>query len=137
MQVTRAADYAIRVIIHLAGMPVGSWASHTQLAEAAECPPQFLSKVLQRLTRAGLVVSHRGNAGGFELPAARRKATLLDVVEAIEGPIHLNSCLDQCTPCSRLNWCPAHTVWDAAQSSLRSILSSAVIDELARETKWS
>ena len=143
MQLTRAADYGVRVMIHLAGMPPGTWASHTQLAEAASCPPQFLSKVLQRLTRAGLVVSHRGNAGGFELPEARRRATLLEIVEAIEGPIQLNVCLDPGESCRRAGWCPAHSVWAQAQLELRKVLNAAVIEELARripappqESKW-
>src|ERR1035441_1838019 len=77
----RAADYAVRVMIHLAGMPVGSRASRAELASAAECPEQFLSKVLQNLTRAGLVISHRGNTGGFELPRMHHNASILDVVE--------------------------------------------------------
>src|ERR1039457_4791992 len=90
MQLTRAADYAVRVMIHLAGLPPDTRASRAELAVAAECPEQFLSKVLQSLTRARLVVSHRGNTGGFELPNIHRAATLLEVVEAIEGPIRLN-----------------------------------------------
>ena len=75
MQLTRAADYAVRVMIHLAKLEPGARASRGELAVAAECPEQFLAKVLQSLTHAGLVVSHRGNTGGFEIPASRR-ATL-------------------------------------------------------------
>src|ERR1035438_846468 len=93
MQLTRAADYAVRVMIHMAGLPPGTRASRSELAEAVECPEQFLSKVLQSLTRGGLVASHRGNTGGFELPDTHRAATLLEVVEAIEGRIRLNVCL--------------------------------------------
>jgi Rrf2 family protein len=101
MQLTRAADYAVRVMIHLAGLPPGTRASRGELARAAECPEQFLSKVLQSLTRAGLVISHRGNTGGFELPEARRGATILNVVQAIEGPVRLNLCLTSDHACSR------------------------------------
>src|SRR6478672_11530361 len=93
MQLTRAADYAVRVMIHMAGLPPGTRTSRTELANAARCPEQFLSKVLQDLTRAGLVLSHRGNTGGFELPLIRHGASVLEVVEAVEGPIRLNLCL--------------------------------------------
>ncbi len=55
MQLTRAADYAVRVMIHLAGLPPGTRVSRSELSAAAECPEQFLCKVLQNLTRAGLV----------------------------------------------------------------------------------
>ncbi len=131
MQLTRAADYAVRVMIHMAGLPPGTRASRSELAEAVECPEQFLSKVLQSLTRAGLVVSHRGNTGGFELPADRRAATLLEVVEALEGRIRLNLCLTSEHACTRQAWCPAHDVWVEAQESLVSVLQKATINDLA------
>ena len=131
MQLTRAADYAVRVMIHLAGLPPGMRASRGELARAAECPEQFLSKVLQSLTRAGLVISHRGNTGGFELPEAHRGATMLNVVQAIEGPVRLNLCLTSDHTCSRQGWCPAHSVWAEAQEALLGVLQSVSIDNLA------
>ena len=133
MQLTRAADYAVRVMIHLAGLPAGTRSSRVELAAAAECPEQFLAKVLQSLTRAGLVVSHRGNTGGFELPAARREATLLEVIEAIEGPLRLNLCLASDHACSRQAWCPAHCVWGEAQDAMTAVLRKATIGNLARQ----
>jgi Rrf2 family protein len=131
MQLTRAADYAVRVMIHLAGIPSGTRVSRADLAEAAECPEQFLSKVLQGLTRTGLVISHRGNTGGFELPPSHRTASLLDVVEAIEGPLRLNVCVGSDRSCERQEWCPAHLVWADAQSAMASVLKAATIDQLA------
>ena len=131
MQLTRAADYAVRVMIHLAGLPPGMRASRGELARAAECPEQFLSKVLQSLTRAGLVISHRGNTGGFELPEAHRGATMLNVVQAIEGPVRLNLCLASDHTCSRQEWCPAHDVWAQAQKAMLGVLQSVSIDNLA------
>jgi Rrf2 family protein len=132
MQLTRAADYAIRVMIHLAGLPHGTRASRGDLAYAAQCPDQFLSKVLQALTRAGLVTSHRGNTGGFELPESHSHASILEIVEAVEGPIHLNNCLGQSTSCERIEWCPAHTVWQEAQEAMTTVLRGSTIDDLAR-----
>ena len=131
MQLTRAADYAVRVMIHLAGQPPGTRASRTDLANEAGCPEQFLSKVLQNLTRAGLVISHRGNTGGFELPEMYREASLLAVVEAVEGPIRLNVCLTSANSCNRQNWCPAHPVWADAQEALVAVLQRATIGRLA------
>ena len=133
MQLTRAADYAVRVMIHLAGLPPETRASRAELAVAAECPEQFLSKVLQSLTRAGLVLSHRGNTGGFELPNMHRQATMLDVVEAIEGPMRLNMCLNADRACARQEWCPAHEVWVNAQAAVAQVLRSTSITELARK----
>jgi Rrf2 family protein len=133
MQLTRAADYAVRVMIHLAGLPPETRASRAELAVSAECPEQFLSKVLQSLTRAGLVLSHRGNTGGFELPNIHRAATLLEVVEAIEGPMKLNVCLNSDRSCTRQEWCPAHDVWVNAQAAVAQVLRDSTIAELARQ----
>ena len=133
MQLTRAADYAVRVMIHLAGLPPGSRVSRSELSSTAECPEQFLSKVLQNLTKAGLVISHRGNTGGFELEETRRGATLLDVVEAIDGAISLNQCVSSGDQCSRASWCPAHPVWREAQDAMVAVLRDASIARLAQE----
>jgi Rrf2 family protein len=132
MQLTRAADYAVRVMVHLAGLPPGTRASRADLAIAAECPEQFLSKVLQSLTRAGLVVSHRGNTGGFELPVIHQGASILEVVEAIEGPIRLNVCLTSDQACNRQKWCPAHVVWQRAQDAMVDVLRDTSLAALAQ-----
>jgi Rrf2 family protein len=131
MQLTRAADYAVRVMIHLAGLPPGTRASRGELAREAECPEQFLSKVLQSLTRAGLVISHRGNTGGFELLEVHRSTSLLDVVQAIEGPVRLNLCLTSGHACSRQESCPAHGVWAEAQEAMLGVLQSVSVGHLA------
>jgi len=133
MQLTRAADYAVRVMIHLAAVAPGTRASRADLAGVVDCPEQFLSKVLQSLTRAGLVTSHRGNTGGFELVPARRCATVLEIVEAMEGPIRLNVCLNGRNECMQVASCPAYPVWDEAQRAMTEVLRKATIDELARQ----
>jgi Rrf2 family protein len=133
MQLTRAADYAVRVMIHLASLPPGTRASRSELAASAECPEQFLSKVLQLLTRSGLVVSHRGNCGGFEMPPSRPDVTVLEVVEAVEGPMRLNLCLNHDESCSRKAACPAHPVWAEAQRAMVAVLQSAYVGQLARQ----
>jgi len=133
MQLTRAADYAVRVMMHMAGLPPGTRTSRSDLANAAGCPDQFLSKVLQDLTRAGLVVSHRGNTGGFELPTVRDGASVLEVVEAVEGPLRLNVCLSHDHACDRQQWCPAHNMWARAQEALVTVLRSTTIADLAKQ----
>jgi Rrf2 family transcriptional regulator, iron-sulfur cluster assembly transcription factor len=133
MQLTRAADYATRVMVHLAGLPPGSRASLPELAAAVEVPDHFLSKVLQALGRNGLIQSQRGASGGFVLSADPERISLLDVVEAIEGPIRLNLCLGPGEGCTRISRCPVHLVWANAQDALVGVLRSASIAGLARQ----
>lgn len=121
-------------MVHLAGLQPGARASRGELAAAAECPEQFLAKVLQSLTHAGLVVSHRGNTGGFELPTSHRSATLLEVIEALEGPVRLNLCLNSTESCTRQEWCQVHPVWVQAQEALTAVLRSVSVHDLAQKS---
>jgi Rrf2 family protein len=130
MQLTRAADYAVRVMIHLARQPEGTVVSKTLLAKAAEAPESFLSKILQSLARAGLIQARRGTVGGFSLLPLGAGASLLGVVEAIDGPIALNLCLTSGVPCHRHSECVAHGVWVRAQSAMLAVLREAKISEL-------
>lgn len=131
MQLTRAADYAVRAMIHLAGQPLGTVVRLRNLAFAVEVPESFLAKVLQTLTRSGLLVSRRGPDGGFELNPSSMQATILDVVSAVDGPVQLNACLGETGSCERKEWCPAHTVWAEAQIAMLKVLNRDTIGELA------
>jgi Rrf2 family protein len=132
MQLTRAADYAVRVMIQLAALPAGSRVQRNALAEATGVPESFMSKVLQGLVRARLVTSRRGVDGGFELSVAADRVSLLNVVEAIEGPIQLNFCLGPGHDCERQNYCAAHYVWAEAQDAMTNVLRRGNIAELAQ-----
>ncbi len=131
MQLTRAADYAVRIMIHLATLSPGARPSAKALAEAGEIPEQFVGKVLQALARFRLITAHRGMNGGFALAVPPEKVTLLDVVEAMEGPTHLNVCMEYGQGCTRKGRCPAHHVWVKAQEAMTGVLRSATIASLA------
>jgi Rrf2 family protein len=131
MQLTRAADYAARVMIHLAGMPADSRASRSELAAAAEVPKPFLGKILQSLVRSGLIHSQRGVSGGFTLGRPPSEVTLLHVIEAVEGPLFLNRCLNPGEGCHRSSWCAAHQLWVEAQAAMGAVLGRASILDLA------
>ena len=132
MQLTRAADYAVRVTMYLAARPAGECVSRSVLAEANGVPESFLSKILQALSRAGLVLSRRGLEGGFALLPRGRQASLLEVIEAVDGPIVLNLCLASSPGCENRSWCPAHLVWEEAQKAMLRVLRGAKIAALAR-----
>lgn len=133
MQLTRAADYAIRVMVHLAIQPPARRVLLPTLAQATGAPESFLSKVLQCLTHAKLINSRRGHAGGFSILPDGRSASMRAVIEAIDGPVHLNVCLIEARTCSRDSWCPAHPVWARAEQAMMEVLSSASIADLAAE----
>lgn len=133
MMLTRASDYAVRVMVHLAGLPAGSRTTRDELAMQGEVPEHFLSKILQSLARSGLITAHRGMMGGYELARPAESITLLDVVEAMEGPLVLNVCLAEGPSCQRKGWCSVHRVWAEAQDALTAVLRAATMRQLADE----
>jgi Rrf2 family protein len=128
--VTRAADYALRATLVLAGLPPGARLCLSALADQCDVPPAYLYKVLKSLARAGLLAAHRGVTGGYELTPRARAASVLDVVEAVNGLPMLNTCV-LTGGCHRAPACPAHPVWHEAQERLREVLSGARLADLA------
>jgi len=135
MQITRAADYAVRVMVHLASLPLGTRVQKSALVELSEAPESFLSKVLQRMVAQGLITSWRGGGGGFELAQPANQISVLRVVEAIDGPIHLNLCVPGASGCDRSLACAVHPVWVDARNALTKVLGRATIDRLARKRR--
>jgi Rrf2 family protein len=133
MQLTRAADYGVRVMIHLATLPDKEHTRLPALAQATGSPESFLSKVLQALCRAGFIDSRRGYAGGFEILPPGRNASIRAVIEAIDGPIRLNLCMIPGASCDRKSFCPAHPIWAKAQNAMMDVLNKATVAELALE----
>ena len=130
MQLTRAADYGVRVMIHLASLPDHQRTRLPALARATAAPQSFLSKVLQGLCRAGLIASRRGQSGGFEILPPGRRASISAVIEAVDGPICLNLCMNPEADCQRRSFCPAHPVWVRAQEALIKVLNEATVGRI-------
>ncbi len=118
-------------MIYLAGTASGARLSLGDIAAATQAPESFLSKVLQALSRAGLISSRRGQSGGFKMSSRGSAASILDVIEAIEGRISLNVCLMAGKSCSRKHSCPAQPVWADAQRAMLQALDAARIANLA------
>jgi Rrf2 family protein len=117
---------------YLAGLDEGSRASAAEVAAGADVAPSHMSKILQRLAGARLVVSYRGKEGGFELARSPGQISLLEIVVAMEGPLCLNLCLLSGEACDRRPWCAAHLVWAEAQRRVAAVLEAASLDSLAR-----
>jgi len=133
MKLTRLADYAVRAVVHLAAKKNGEIATIAEIAERQEIPSSFLAKVMQSLSRGGIVKAHRGKTGGFTLLDAPENVTIRMIVEAVEGPIILNRCLARPGECSRDVFCGAHPVWREAQSALFSVLDKYTAAEMAKQ----
>jgi Rrf2 family iron-sulfur cluster assembly transcriptional regulator len=130
MELTRKGEYAIRGILYLAGLPQGKVALISEIAQSAEVPKSFLSKIFQSFAKMGLVNSYRGTGGGFILARPAARITLREVVEAVEGPILPNRCLIGKGACARDVTCSVHPVWQRVQKDVVAILDGITLEEL-------
>ena len=87
MKITRQADYATRAILYLARFNRGERVSTSQVAKEQKIPQSFLAKIISQLSVAGLLHTSRGARGGISLAREPEQITLLEVIEAIDGPI--------------------------------------------------
>ncbi len=117
MQITRQADYAVRAVLHLARSGDHRTAT-SAIAEEQRIPPSFLAKIVSQLSIAGLLHTSRGARGGVVLAREAKDITLLEVIEAIDGPIQLNECAGENGSCSFDDHCPLRPVWCDAQEEL-------------------
>ena len=124
MQITRQADYAVRAVLELAANGANDRLTAEEIAERRAIPLAFLSKTLGRLAEVGIVTTRRGVKGGVELGRPPAKISLLEVVEAIDGPIALNECVLDEDACRWTNSCPVHDVWCQLQNQLRAQLGA-------------
>lgn len=135
LQLTRDGEYAVRAVVFLAAQPEGKVSLINEISEVQEVPKSYLSKIMQHLTRAGLVKSRRGARGGFTLARPAGSITLREAIEAVEGPIFLNVCLIKKGECHRDDLCPVHPVWKEAQKKLMEVLDGKTLADLVKDAE--
>ncbi len=118
MQITRQADYALRAMMYLAQIEPGQRAATSQIADDQHIPPSFLAKIISQLSIAGLIHTSRGARGGVSLARLPEEITILEVVEAIDGPIALNECTHSASSCVFGERCPLRPLWCETQNDL-------------------
>jgi Rrf2 family protein len=131
MRITRQADYATRTIYYLANLGPDQRASTHSIAQAHQIPSSFLSKIISRLSVAGLIRTTRGFRGGVSLAHSPSKISLLAVLEAIDGPIVVNDCLDDDYDCEYNEECPLGPFWCETQELLINWLKNATFDQFS------
>lgn len=130
MRLTARSEYGVLALIDLACRYGGGPVSARGVAERQHIPGKFLEQLFVSLRQAGLVTAVRGARGGFELSRPPATITVLDVVEALEGPLQPTLCGGGAA-CERGSACAAASVWKRATDALRSVLTTTSLAELA------
>ncbi|MDD3192930.1 MAG: Rrf2 family transcriptional regulator [Oscillospiraceae bacterium] len=132
---TLEADYAVRIIYALA---VGKRRIDAgTLAQMSGVTVRFALKILRKLVAAGLVISYKGAAGGYELARKPREISLREIVETIEGPIHMARCVKGDYQCTREKEGPCifQCVFEELSQNLRRQLDCYTMDQFIEEKK--
>ena len=133
MEISRKTDYALRMLASLVLDPEGVVSVRTAAKESG-VPYSFARSIQHDLALAGIVENTRGAAGGMRLSVDPQEVTLLQVVEAVQGPVLVASCeASGDGPCPRQGTCRYTAVWCNAERLLRSFFSSVTLYQLVAE----
>jgi len=130
--VRRNTDYAMRLMLNLARDYENGPVSTKAAATKEDVPYQLACKLMQRLQKANLVKSSMGPKGGFVLGVKPSKISLLEVMEAIQGPITINRCLIGSDACNRQRSCPVKPKLARLQDRINKELADITLNELLR-----
>ncbi len=130
MRLTRGSDYGLRGMLYMTHLPRGQVCLVGEVAAAENLPESYLAKIFQDLARNRLLVSHRGAKGGFSLVNDPSEINLLQIIEAVEGPIAIVPCLDAREGCNQAESCKVYETLDAAQSQMISVLAKTTLADL-------
>src|ERR1700694_5643033 len=108
LRLSKRADYALMAMKHLAvrgDRGAQGSSSAREIAEQYDIPIELMAKVLQRLVQRGLLASHPGTRGGYQLSRLPRQITVADVIQAIEGPVTVTACSTDDNHCEQFSKC--------------------------------
>ena len=132
MQLTREADYAVLCVLEVARF---GRMSAAEVARRQEISPAFLGKIVGSLAKAGVLTTRRGVGGGIDLARSPESLTLLEVVEAVQGPFSINQCLIHPGSCDRQSGCYVYPLWVKAQNEMRAALNVSIAEIVATGDK--
>lgn len=130
VKISEATSLALHTMVYLAGKPEET-VSVNEIAEILNISEAHLSKVLQRLAKAGLVESNRGPKGGFRLTKNPEEIALIEVYEVIDGPLHYADCLYSTKICNN-DECIFHGLLGTMGKMFRDYLINTKISEVTQ-----
>jgi len=130
LRISRKIDYGLRAMIYLASISAEAVVPFREVARQMGIPEDFLAKILKTLVDHGLVKSARGPHGGYALARAASDISFLEMIEAVEGPIAINVCLDGEDPCGKAGSCTMVGVWREGQEKMLEVYRSKKLADL-------
>ena len=133
LRLSKKADYALMAMKHLAVRGDRGSSSAREIAELYDIPIELMAKVLQRLVRRGLLVSHQGTRGGYQLARVPAQISVADVIQAIEGPVTVTACSTDDGQCEQFATCNVRDPLWRVRERILSALGECTLAELASD----
>ncbi len=133
LRMSKLTDYGTVVLTYLADQP-GHRHSAADVAVKTRLAAPTVSKLLKALTRAGLVVSHRGPHGGYELAREAAEISAAEILDALEGPVAITECSSDRGQCQLKSVCHVGHAWRRINYAIRQALGEVSLAELAGPT---
>ena len=137
LKLTKKADYALMAMKHLAEHSSEGSRSAKDVADAYGIPPEALAKILQRLARAGLLQSQHGTNGGYTLARAAATISAFEVIQAIDGPLFITSCVTVRGECGQTDRCNIREPLRKVNESIEAVLRRIKISHMREEPEES
>ena len=133
LRLSKKTDYALMAMKHLASDPRRQAASAREIAERHDIPIELMAKVLTRLVRSGLLTSHPGVHGGYELAQPPAATSAAAVIEAIDGPLTLTACTPGDDRCDQFSKCNVRDSLRGVRDRIAAVLAECSISELVAD----
>ena len=128
---SNATEYAIRGLSELAARKADGTILLDDLVGGTGLPRDFVAKIFQKLVRAGILRSAKGRGGGFALARPQHEITLMDIIEAVEGPQLLDACVIGLERCNDHMPCAQHDLYKPIRQRLKDYLRTTTLADMA------
>lgn len=135
LTLTKRGDYAVRAAIHLARRWDDGLAKLREISADMDLPRSYTPQVLGLLAGAGLAEARAGREGGYRLVRDPASITLLEIVEAADGPLRTSECTLRGGPCRWEDACAVHPSWVEATEAFRASLGAITLADVARRDR--
>jgi Rrf2 family protein len=135
IQLTKRGDYGILAVCQIAQSRNGQFMSIDEVSVQSHIPKPYLSKILQDLSRGGILYSRRGMGGGFKLARHPSEISLRDIIEIVEGKMAIVACAGAPDHCEKTPGCVLAPLWDKVQCVIDELIASITVEDLVSSEK--
>ncbi len=132
--ITRQADYALRAALEVSRLEEGDRVSTSAIAQRQDVPLPFLTKIISQLVMREIFIATRGARGGISLARPADTITMLEIVEAIDGPVRLNCCTQNHDACIRADHCSVCEILTETETMIVEKLGAISLAQLRQRT---